>query len=76
MRRYKSERNLPLSAELQRLQLSTLDSSLASELFQARLDLMSITRARRVEVGGDHDPHLIQILANDHLQVAISPLGD
>jgi valyl-tRNA synthetase len=56
VRRYKSERNLALGMELTRLQLAAVDHGdgssieLAAWLEQARADLMSITRARQIEI--------------------------
>ena len=50
VRRYKSDRNLPLGSELDRLQLATVDGALAEELCAARADLVSITRARQVDI--------------------------
>ncbi len=58
VRRYKSEQNLPLGFELDRLQLSADDLALAGRLKLACADLMSITRARQIDFplqvpGGD-----------------------
>jgi valyl-tRNA synthetase len=56
VRRYKSERNLALGREISRLQLAAVDRGdgsspeLAEWLEQARADLMSITRARQIEI--------------------------
>ena len=50
VRRYKSEHSLPLSTELDRLQLATGQPSLADSLKEAVIDLSSITRARQIEV--------------------------
>jgi valyl-tRNA synthetase len=52
VRRYKSEHSLPLGTELDRLQLAVASSeaSLAQSLQEATADLMSITRARLVEI--------------------------
>lgn len=58
VRRYKSERNLPLGTELTRLQLATVDPRLASLLRDAHADLISVCRARQVEVAEQLDPNL------------------
>jgi valyl-tRNA synthetase len=50
VRRYKSERNLSLGTELSRLQLATGDAILAQNLENAIPDLLSITRARLIEI--------------------------
>ncbi|MCA9953995.1 MAG: valine--tRNA ligase [Anaerolineales bacterium] len=48
VRRYKSEQNLSLGAELARLHLHTSDADLAAQLQTALTDLTSITRAREI----------------------------
>lgn len=50
VRRYKSERNLPLGTPLTLLQLATSQADLLAPLQMATSDLTSITRARAVEV--------------------------
>jgi valyl-tRNA synthetase len=49
-RRYKSEHNLALGYELDRLQLSAEVPAMASTLKLAYADLMSVTRARQIEI--------------------------
>lgn len=51
VRRYKSEANLSLGAELELLQLATSQAEIAEMLEQAIADLRSVTRARRIEIG-------------------------
>jgi valyl-tRNA synthetase len=50
VRRYKTEHGLALSAELVCLQLATPDAKLAEALQAGLADIMSITRAKRVEI--------------------------
>ena len=52
VRRYKSEHSLPLGTELNRLQLAvaSAEAGLAQALQEATADLMSITRARPIEI--------------------------
>ncbi|MEW5870427.1 MAG: valine--tRNA ligase [Chloroflexota bacterium] len=50
VRRYKSERNLPLSSELTRLQLGTVETSWQAALRAAAPDLASVCRVQQVEV--------------------------
>jgi valyl-tRNA synthetase len=50
VRRNKSERNISLGSELTLLQLGVPNSGLAERLAEAKSDLMSITRARGVEI--------------------------
>ncbi len=52
VRRSKSERNISLGSELTLLQLGVANSGLAARLAEAKSDLMSITRARTVEIVG------------------------
>jgi valyl-tRNA synthetase len=71
VRRYKSERSLPLGSELERLQLATNEEELAEQLRQAIPDLSSITRASLIEVLPGGDPGLTSNLNLDELSVAI-----
>lgn len=50
VRRYKSQRNLPLGTAIPRLQLATRNAELAGQLRAAAADIGSITRAQSVEV--------------------------
>jgi valyl-tRNA synthetase len=50
VRRYKSERNLPLGTKLTVLRLTTDKDYLAESLHLASADLISITRAERLEI--------------------------
>jgi hypothetical protein len=55
VRRYKSERQVALGSDLDGIQLMTTDKALAGGLVEATSDLMSITRARRIEVMENSD---------------------
>ena len=72
VRRYKSDNNLSLGAELAELQLSTSDSKLASSLRDAELDLKSITRANRIAVDDVLNLQLEDIGTAGELHVAVS----
>jgi len=87
VRRYKSERNLPLGTEMERLQLASLDKLLAGHQVNGRLtkgksrelslqeieaDLKSITRAKQIEVVGRLDPSLLCILSTVDIQAGIT----
>ncbi len=50
VRRYKTEHQLHMGAELERLQIATRDAALGKELSEANADIRSITRAKQVEV--------------------------
>jgi valyl-tRNA synthetase len=52
VRRYKSEANLSLGAELTKLLLCTPDAGLAEQLAAARLDIQSVTRAKELSIDG------------------------
>lgn len=73
VRRYKSEHNLPLGTQLNRLQLATVDPELLTALHQAVPDLGSITRANTLELVETLDPDLVLLTATASLQVAIAP---
>jgi valyl-tRNA synthetase len=70
VRRYKSERHLPLATEIPRLQIATQDGALYDQLHDAVLDLMSSTRAKQVEITDHLDPSL-QFLGSVGIQIAI-----
>lgn len=53
VRRYKSEASLSLGSELAQLLLSTPDLELLSLLNAARQDILSVTRARTLQIGKD-----------------------
>jgi valyl-tRNA synthetase len=53
VRRYKSEASLSLGAAVGRLLLSTRDALLATMLDAARLDILSVTRAKELNIGQD-----------------------
>ena len=72
MRRYKSENNLPLGTELKRLQLATGDPALIETLRAARGDLISVTRARGVEVVERLDPALDIVQAEGAVTAALA----
>ena len=50
VRRNKSERNISLGSELTLLQLGVANSGLAKRLEEAKTDLMSITRAKSIDI--------------------------
>jgi valyl-tRNA synthetase len=72
VRRYKSDNNLPLGTELGRLQLATAEPTLIETLRAAQDDLMSITRAQRVEVVERLDPALAIVQAEGPVRAALS----
>jgi valyl-tRNA synthetase len=61
VRRYKSERHLPLATEIARLQITADSQTLRDQLHDIVLDLMSATRSKQVEVVDDLDPSLQQV---------------
>jgi len=71
VRRYKSESNISLGAELKRLQLATTESATAGILQAARDDIMSVTRARQIEVTESLDADLETIKAEGAIKVAL-----
>jgi valyl-tRNA synthetase len=71
VRRYKSESNISLGAELERLQLATTDASIARMLEDAMADIMSVTRARQVEVKESLDADLEEVKAEGSIKVGL-----
>ncbi len=71
VRRYKSEHNLPLGTELQRLELSSGDTSLDASLRESVADLASITRAREIRVADGLTPGLVVVPAEGPVAVAL-----
>lgn len=75
VRRYKSEKSLSLGTELARLCLTAHDPGLAGRLQAAAPDLISVTRARVVEVSEKlEDGLLLLSSANEEIQIGIALL--
>ncbi|HET7638187.1 MAG TPA: hypothetical protein VFK47_05535, partial [Ktedonobacteraceae bacterium] len=72
VRRYKSESNISLGTELKRLQLATKDTDIARMLQEARADIMSVTRARQVEVKESLDAELIEVKTEGGIKVGLA----
>ncbi len=70
VRRYKSERGLSLGAEIGLLCLTTHDAALAEQCRAAAQDLVSVTRAQRIEIVDALDGEGI-ILLDGEIQVAL-----
>ncbi|UCC52692.1 MAG: valine--tRNA ligase [Anaerolineaceae bacterium] len=71
VRRYKSENNLSLGAELAELHLATADPHLTSSLRAATIDLISITRARQITIDTALDPQLEGISVTGDVHIAL-----
>jgi len=79
VRRYKSENNLPLSTQLDRLQLAIdpqkdqdqKGKEILEALTGAAPDLTSVTRAQNIEVVEALDPGLLQLKVDGPVQIAI-----
>lgn len=74
VRRYKSQKNLPLSAQFERLQLAINVPDLVEPMSQATTDLKSITRARQVELVDGLDPGLISLIPDGVARAAITAI--
>lgn len=72
VRRYKSERSLPLSSELACLEITAIDDSLAYFLEEATPDLLSVTRARQVKLTATQSPASACVLDEDGMQVFVT----
>ena len=71
VRRYKSESNLSLGAEVGRLLLSTSERELATVLTAARRDILSVTRAREVSIAVGLEFNGAQVLSRSEGAIAI-----
>jgi valyl-tRNA synthetase len=72
VRRYKSERSLPLSTALQKLQLAVQDPKLRNALQDAVPDLASITRAQEITVCSDGlDPRVEVIESREGVVIGL-----
>jgi valyl-tRNA synthetase len=71
VRRFKSQRNLPLNSELAGLELATTDDHLAGQLREATSDLLSVTRARQIWVVSRLEPRQNVIQTSENLSLAI-----
>jgi valyl-tRNA synthetase len=72
IRRYKSESNISLGTELKRVQLATTDSEIARMLQEARADIMSVTRARQIEVRESLDADLVVVKTEGGIKVGLA----
>lgn len=73
VRRYKSERSLPLSHEIPGIQLVIEDAALRGELRRAKDDLKSITRARSINLMDVFKPPLEILEAEGGIRLGIMP---
>ena len=71
VRRYKSESNISLGTALERLQLATIDSSVATMLQEARADIMSVTRARQLIVKENLDADIEEVKTAGNIKVGL-----
>jgi valyl-tRNA synthetase len=74
-RRFKSEKNLGLGTELNLIQLASPDPREAGMLASASADLISITRAKRIEIVPDltHDPQHFEPCENIQMVIQYDP---
>ncbi len=71
VRRYKSESNISLGTELKRLQLATVDATVATMLQEARSDIMSVTRARQLAVKESLDDDMQEVKVSGNIKVGL-----
>ncbi len=71
IRRFKSERNLSLGTELDRVQLVPGEPDQSGLLQAAIPDLSSVSRARLIEISPSLDPALVQVAAGARVAIAI-----
>jgi valyl-tRNA synthetase len=71
VRRYKSQRNLPLGKEIKRLQLAAADQSLLDRFQISSSDLKSITRAREIICVSDFNRLTNPVEDLDQIKISI-----
>jgi valyl-tRNA synthetase len=78
VRRYKSEHSISLGTELERVQLACTEPELAEHLRRGTPDLMSVTRARLVEVVEAIDPAMTGLPMEEAggLQIGLEEIED
>ncbi len=60
-----------MGSELKRLQLATIDASIARMLLEARADIMSVTRARHLAVKESLDADMEEVKAEGGIKVGL-----
>jgi valyl-tRNA synthetase len=70
-RRFKSEGNIGLGTELNLIQLAAVDAREATLLSSASADLLSVTRARRIEIVTDLSGNPQRIVPCENIQMVI-----
>ena len=76
VRRYKSEHNLSLGAELPPLLLAITDPTLAQALAAGASDLQSITRAQAIRVQAAADGEVVAEVDNGRIIISLLPPGN
>jgi valyl-tRNA synthetase len=78
VRRFKSEHSLSLGSELNRVQLAPNSPDLAHSLVGATTDLMSVTRAREVEIAAHLDSSLIELTGDESgkMKIGVEEIKD
>ncbi len=76
VRRYKSERNLPLGLAVDRVQLGCADPGLIRLLEEARSDLTSVTRATLIEVVSKLDGSQEAVVYGGLVSIGIQAAGE
>ena len=71
IRRYKSENNLALSTQLERLDLYTKDENLRKTLLEAHDDLLSITRVEEIRMIDNPGDKSLILKDTENLQISI-----
>ncbi len=72
VRRYKSDQKLSLTTELDDLQLVVDEPELGQHLIAATPDLMSVTRARQVNVVAEISPETVMLVEDADIRIGIT----
>lgn len=73
VRRYKSEKNLSLAAELTQLHLSVADETMQAMFRAAEADLVSVTRARQLTVSSNDNGDLLRLGQTGTIGISVRP---
>lgn len=73
VRRYKSEENISLAAELAQLHLLVNDERTQASFRAAEADLVSVTRARKLVVSSKEDGNNLQLEQTETVRVSVQP---
>jgi valyl-tRNA synthetase len=72
VRRFKSENQLSLGAEIQTLHLATADPQLAASLQAAKPDLEGLTRAQEIHIASTLNGHEVELALEGEQKISLA----